>query len=70
MWSSAEIDERTASISRRLVRLHLLLDDSLFEGIVGEEVEKLLFRENATLERLLFFENGFDDILDRLEVIT
>ena len=70
MRSSAEIDERTASISRRLVRLHLLLDDSLFEGIVGEEVEKLLFRENATLERLLFFENGFDDILDRLEVIT
>ena len=70
MRSSAEIDERSASISRRFVRLHFLLDDAPLEGVVGEEIEKLLLGEDASLKRLLLLENGFDHVLDRLEVVA
>ena len=68
--TAAEIDEGAASIGRCPVRLNLLLDDAALEGIVGEEIEELLLRQDATLERLLFLENGFYYVFDGFEVVT
>ena len=70
VWSSTKIDERSASIRRRFVRLDLLLDDALFEGIVGEEIEQLLLGEDASLERLLLLQDRLDDVLDGFEVVA
>ena len=70
MRPSTKIDERSASISGGFVRLHFLLNDALFEGIVGKEIEQLLFGEDASFKRLLLFENGFDDVLDGFEVVA
>ena len=68
--SAAEIDERAASIGRRPVRLNLLLDDAALEGIVGEEIEKLPLRQDASLERLLLLQNRFYHVFDGFEVVT
>ena len=68
--TAAEIDEGAASIGRCPVRLNLLLDDAALEGIVGEEIEELLLRQDATLERLLLLENGFYYVFDGFEVVT
>ena len=67
---STEINQRAASVGRGLVCLNFLLDDSLLEWIVGEEVEQLFFRQNASFEWLLLFEYGFDHIFDGFEVVA